>query len=347
VEGRGITTLYEDAKKKEERLKTLKTKIETKGFQPEVHSALESSNKYMLKKFLSQYNDALDLISQERVEKINLYQLIQFFEALKLVSLPDDPNQLESPKRVKEGEFNPNLIDNTFRQQEKKLITQIWENLKDDEGNINTNHLFLFLLAILNLYEFYLYSSYKKAQKPELALNTEGSGGSPKNANQSKVVLTEGTGTITDFNNNLGSGEARAKTQGNASAEKKNNRASIKQPLSQKEKDQEKDQILNKIQADISSKIKISKKYCSFDNENVFILSFNNAKLINKDFSLFYVNWSSNEYINQKKIKTEQIGWQTSQNTFKPQINQKSAKIFNEYRRKIQSSCNKFLDKIF
>ena len=35
VKGRSITTLYNDAKQKEDRLKNLRTKIETNGFQPD------------------------------------------------------------------------------------------------------------------------------------------------------------------------------------------------------------------------------------------------------------------------------------------------------------------------
>ena len=343
VENRSIATLYNDAKQKEERLKMLKTKIETGGFHAELPTAGENSNKFMLKKFLTQYNDALHaIVPKDNVEKINLYQLNQFFEALKLVSPPEDPSKkITTPK--KESEFNPNLAENSLRQQEKNLITQVWENLKDEEGSVNTNHLFLFLLAILNLYESYLYTSYKKAHKSELNLKTEES---PLNTKENNFVLTEGS--ITKFNN-TSSPNANIKTQGSRSANKtsaiksktdKNSKITSgkldKSPRRENEA-LEKEQILSRISADINNKIKVSKKYCSFDNDNAFILSFSNAKLINHDFCLFYVNWSSYEYNVAKLMRKEDTQGKLNTMPFKPTIDQKSAKMFMGFRRKIQN----------
>ncbi len=288
---------------------------------------------------------------QNNTEKINLYQLNQLFEGLKLISPPPEENKQQQGTKNKDkgNEFNPKLQESLLRQQEKKLINKIWENLKDEEGNINTNHLFLLLLAILNLYEFYLYSSYKKAHKSELSgtLQTEQSAEVPApKKNPEDVVLTEGT--ITEFNNTENQ-EQILNTQGtigsgsipNSKKKKEKSRSRSKEKVEEKSKKEiEKEQILNRIKTDINNKVKTAKKYCSFDNDNMFILSFNNAKLINNDFCLFYVNWSSDIYSSWKNSNLEgNRNKYNNQNSFKPIIDGKSAKIFNEYRRKVQTSC--------
>lgn len=355
VEGRSIATLYDDAKKKEERLQNLKTKFEVSGFHAEAPTASESSNKFMLKKFENQYNSALlNITTDDNKDKINLYNLNQLFENLKLISPPEDQNQsLESLHKKPEKEFNHNLVENSLRQQEKKLVTQVWENLKDDEGNVNTDHLFLFLLSVINLYEFHLYSSYKKDHKLDKSmlmteiLNTE----SPKKTDG--ITLTEGT--VTNFNNTSQSPKAKtnANIYGSKSAKKSNvkSTASASKSSAKKEKEktkedlekEQREQILAKIQSDLNDKIKISKKYCSYDNDNNFVISIANSKLINKEFSLFYVNWSTYEFKEAKNVRSLETSSTIVQNSFKPTIDAKSAKMSQDFRRKVQTKCKSSL----
>ena len=95
-----------------------------------------------------------------------------------------------------------------------------------------------------------------------------------------------------------------------------------------------------KIQEDINAKIKMSKKYCSFDETNNFILSIPNAKQINKDFNLFYVNWSSNNYLALKSVYLEEAEKHNNPGVYKPKINEKSAKLFTEFRKKLQNDTS-------
>jgi len=104
------------------------------------------------------------------------------------------------------------------------------------------------------------------------------------------------------------------------------------------EKETKKEIILNKIQGDIQGKVKVNKKYCSFDEANNFLLTFGNSRLINKDFSLFYINWSYSSYEaikSQNKVDNEKDAFNPS---FKPTINDKSSKLFSEFRRKLQNT---------
>ena len=94
---------------------------------------------------------------------------------------------------------------------------------------VNVDHLFIFILAIINLYEFYLYSSYKKSRQ--------------------EVNSPDKT-------------EKKAKR------------------LNQEE-------LLQMLANDINSKIATSTKYGAFDENGNFLISFEKAKLINKDFQIF------------------------------------------------------------
>lgn len=348
---RSIATLYSDAKDKKERIKNLKTKFESEGFHPVPPSSSEASNQFMLHKFIAQYNEALhqvlpNIASVENLakgtkngnvtaEKMNLYQLNQFFEALKLISPPEVPstvvntqgNKRSSPDRG----FSPNLTEGSLRQQEKKLVTQVWEHFKDDEGNIKTKNLFLFLIAVLNLYDTYMVNEYKKHNKE--ILKTEGSVSPKKHV---EIVLTEEGQTT---NNAKGSQSAKKSAFKNKNTTKDENKSKeLKESVVSTQKET-KEQILAKVQSELNSKIKLSKKYCSYDNDNVFVLSFNNAKAIMKDFKIFYVNWSNYEYNNARSLRTEENQHKLVDMPFKPEIDHKSAKIFNEYRKKIQHNC--------
>ena len=87
-------------------------------------------------------------------------------------------------------------------------------------------------------------------------------------------------------------------------------KATLKKPKGMKDektaKELEKEKIMTQIANDMNSKIKISKKYCSFDEYKGFLLSLQNAKVINQDFNLFYVNWSTNNYLALKNVYHEE-----------------------------------------
>ncbi len=371
---RGIKTLYEDAFKKEIRLKKLQEKIDLEAYH-EANTATESSNKYLMNKFIQQYNNAkYNILPDDKQDKVNLYQLNQFFESMKLVPLPEEIRHTENAKDKREKEEEEpnfdvtNLKDTTFRQQEKQLLTQIWEELKDVEGNIWNNQLFVFILSILNLYESYQYSMYKQAhkedlkqeekekikeqekakskkkslEKPERKQNDSTKKTSPKEK-PNEAILAEGEvkgevgailaeGEVLDFNNTDINMDTRPQTQGNL-------HKSMKEEKSKKEI--EKELILKKVQEEFTKKVKTSKKYTSLDNDNEFFINFNNSKAINKDFNVFYVNWSNHMFSQMKQTKLEEAEKNMMTSTFKPKINDNSAKIFNEYRKKVHTNSNK------
>jgi len=95
---------------------------------------------------------------------------------------------------------------------------------------------------------------------------------------------------------------------------------------------------MRKIEEDIKSKTKIAKKYVCIDENDHIIISFEQAKLIKKDFNQLYMNWSNydgSSKLNNKKSKNSLGGCKDI--TFKPQISDKSRELYVEYRKKILS----------
>ena len=107
-------------------------------------------------------------------------------------------------------------------------------------------------------------------------------------------------------------------------------------PLSKFKKDEIPDQILTKQNEELISKIdkenKMNNKYFSVSTENKIIFTLDKAPNIKKDFNLFSFN-----YRNQKKKgKEDKINnLIKEQCPFKPEINQKSNKIYQKYKDKV------------
>ena len=322
--------------KKQEKLKALKDKIISEQPVMEELSTLESSNNIILKKFVKQYNEALTLvITSENPNKINLIQLNNLFDSLGLTTIPDSPREIihTNPNSNLAGSNKKeiiNLTESVIKQQEKKLICLLWENLKDEEGLVNTDQLFLFVLSQLNLYEFYMYSTFKKHHINKKFI-TETVKENDELTKITEVFLT--TETVTEENN----------TSNNVNMKLNKSRPLITHTKVTKEDKplkhlSEKESVLNSISQELNSKVKLAKKYCCLDEMNSFLLTFANAKSINKDFRLFYVNWSNNLYNSAKSLHTDEVNKnKNSQSTFKPKINEKSSKLSSEFRRKIQN----------
>ena len=296
-----IKKLYERANEKKEKFEKLKSKVineETKGIG--LTTASYSSNKFVLKNIMKKYKFIINtifanivkqtvrttldydvnlnqeedpILSQVELNRISLLQMDSVLQQLGFVT--------ESSNEESQS-LNASLQrESMHKLEEKKLSCDIWEALKDKDGYVNVDHLFIFILAVINLYEYYLYSSFKKSG---FAVNS------------AEEVPIE-----------------KNKTKRDA---------------------KEKEAILSKISNDINSRIMSQGKYCSYDTEKNFLITFEKSKLIQKDFGLFYINFMNSNSISKKKSIQSQA--YTSVNTeLKPQINRNSEKLYVEYRNKL------------
>jgi hypothetical protein len=209
-----------------------------------------------------------------------------------------------------EKEFSNNTIVNfnesSLKLVEKKLVNDIYENLKNLEGYIEIEQLLLFLLCLINLYEYYL-----------VKIN--------KHNYNIPQILTE----INEKN----------KTELKIKSKSRDKLGVIKNgQLSQAEQKKEINKIiLDKVNQELISKIKVAKKYGGTDENGMYYITIPMSKNINKDFNLLSVNWSNYNHMNNKENQKKISTTNTSNLTFKPIINSKSKRLSVNFRRKIQN----------
>jgi hypothetical protein len=312
-----IYALYDEVFGRKEKLENLKQKIINEEIQgKEFNTAGFYSNKVLLKVLMNKYKDSVNSVfaaqtsedENNNIEysKANLIQLNEILRRLGFVYVNVSSNTSNGEEngvnkdgeiiRREEAKYNMQINNNenqgapesTLKQTEKKKVFEVWDNLKDKDGFVNIDKLFLFVLAVLNLYEYYLYTSYKKTFKGELETvkNEENKGAKVKK------------------------GEKTAKNL------------------------ERKKEILNKISEEVENKVTKSVKYGGYDEEDNYILTYEKAKLINRDFHIFYVNFMENKILSiNKNSKSDK-----AEPRFKPEINEKSNKLYSEFRKKVLNS---------
>ena len=281
-----MNNLYQDHFKRQHKLNELSKKYQgQENDKCEKVCILGASNKFLLKKFVKQFRN--EIIHVEGYSnKLNFNQVNLLLKRLNFLS-----QKMTNPN---DDNFNTSLTESSIAQNEKKLVLELFENLKDRENQVNTDHLFIFLLSILNLYEAYLLKLHQM------------------NSNN-----IEDSSKYEDQYSNCDSKKTLSKDQSKMLANQK--------------KKEEKMNILINLNNEMLSQIKKPTKYGGMDDDNNFIIPFLSSRTIYKDFNLFYINWSNLTYINRKK---KIVG---TEHSFKPQINQRSIKMSNVYRNKIQN----------
>lgn len=293
--------LYQDAKKRQIKLLEMqKPKNDTNNYKSSMNS-----NKFFLRKFKTQFREEVEKLLQEivkdqisnnseqplitgnstpNISKLNLQQMCSLLKNLNFLSHTSSNQSQE--------------IDNPLstKNQERKLVTEMYENMKDSEGFVNLDHIFIYCLSILNLLEYFIVKSYKldNDELTELQSQTLNSQPSTKTLRSS----VSNTKILSKTNSVLTLGE-----------DTYNN-------------------LVHKLNLDLNSRIINSKKYGGFDEEQNFIITFSQAKMIFKDFNLFSFNYNNTGQKKQKLVVEEEL-------SFKPKINPKSIQLSNKYRQKV------------
>lgn len=303
-----FSSLYEEAFERKERMENLKKKvINEEELGKETNTANVGSNKMMLKNVMWRYREVVNSVfehdnaeneDRQNVEynKVNLIQLNGILNKLGFVHVNVNEVQSEDRNENNTEANNAQVNESTLKQTEKKKVYEVWEVLKDQEGYVNVDKLFLFVLAVINLYEYYLYSSYKKTYKPE-------------NEDENMQTLKE----------------TNKKAKSN---------------LKDKYKDEtKKREILQKIAEEIEKKVTTPTKYGGYDAEDNFILTYEKAKLVNRDFNIFYVNFMNSKILSAGK-QTKDKAQTKAEPAFRPSINPHSNRLYTEYRKKVLNTVN-------
>jgi hypothetical protein len=89
------------------------------------------------------------------------------------------------------------------------------------------------------------------------------------------------------------------------------------------------DEVINSLKSELENKIIRHSKFGGFDVNGNFLVGFDKAGHINKEFKLFYINFMESDI-----VKTKKQAQAIENSSFKPTINPYSEKICNEFRRR-------------
>jgi hypothetical protein len=307
------TSLYQDAAKRQIKQKEIENLIiKSQNDANKIKSSV-NSNRVIFKRFKGQFRDEVEKILNQIVlnkeeENVNVNANVNEnnFNKLNFVYLATLMQNLGFISNNKNEDISGggDMLSNDglflTKNQEKKLLVDLYDNLKDNDGYVNLDHLFIFCLSILNLLEYYVVKTYK--------VNEEGSG-------------------INNFN---GNGTKSQKTLKSSSSnpriiQKTNSQLTLNEEATQN--------LIHKLNLDLNNRIVIHRKYGGLDEENNFIISFSHSKLIFKDFTIFSINWSSS--FKAAKREKANLKLQENEMTFKPNINPKSVHLSNKYRQRV------------
>ena len=257
-----LNNLYQDAKNREKKNKE-KEDLENKKRKEQInYKAALNSNKYLFNKFKNNFtNQIKKLISDYEIEnnKIDLNQLKELFINLNFIP---------------QSQSNNEIMNN--------LLNEIFENLKDENDLICIDHIFIFCISILGLFDFYILSNYQINNTNNTIQTDE----NENNENENKELIN--SSSQTNLKSNINSQKLLQK---NFSVKT----VSLNDDIDSK---------LEFINKDFSNRIINNVKFGGFDNENNFIITSNYAKLISKHFITFYQNYNNpNFYEKDSNIK--------------------------------------------
>ena len=255
-----LNNLYQDAKLREKKNKEKETLENKKRKEAIQYKAASNSNKYLYNKFKNLYKIQIEkIITKTNKKKLDFNQLKILFINLNFI-----------PQSQSENE------------QMNNLLKEIYENLKDEQGLMSIDHIFIFCLSILSLFEYYILSNYKMNDNIS-TIQTE------SNETQREIVSSISQKNL-KYNHS-----SNKLLQKNYSVKSVSNNDDISSKLD----------IINK---DLLGRIVNYVKFGGFDFDNNFIITCNHSKLISKTFISFY------QYYNNPNLYKDDIKDNNSNN---------------------------------
>ena len=273
-----LNNLYQDYKLREKKNKEKEDLENKKRKEILNYKAASTSNKYLYNKFKKSFKKEIEkiLIEKGNNTKLNYNQLKNIFINLNFI-----------PKSQSENENINNLLN------------EIYENLKDSNNLISIDHLFIFSLSIVKLFEYYIISNYQITNST--TLNTESLENNKK-----------------EISNSISQKDLKINIISNNKLLHKNN--SVLQVNSLENNCLKLDYINKELQ----SRIIKNMKFGGFDSNNNFIITCTHAEMIFKNFLIFYQNYSNpninkennNNEFSKENIKKKQMIRASTSNSF-------------------------------
>ena len=153
--------LYKDRFSRNEKQNELNSKYDEMYKSSNQKTKYTKSNIVILKRFIKQYNENLSkLVNGNNIKKTPL-----FFNFESLNNLIKILHFL-SPKEIQNKEGS--ITESSLSLIEKKLVNDIFKNLKNADNLVSSEHLFMFLLVVLNVKEIHEEINKVHTEKIEL-----------------------------------------------------------------------------------------------------------------------------------------------------------------------------------
>ena len=276
VNNEKFDNLYNDAKIREQKIKE-KENIEYKKLQQsQIYKPNINSNKYLFKKFKSQFKEQIEHIlnTSNNVDKFTHEQIKTLFINLNFISNPNNNNTNAYGVRTQ-----------TQLDKEKQILNEIFSILKDDNTNlVKIDHVFIFCLSILNLLEYYIVTNYQENTNSSSNNNTDTSTKSDSHkhmnyntneTNSSKIIDDEET-QLSTSQRTLNSVKSNNQINNTKDNNLHNN-----------------NDLVHKINTDLINRIVVQRKYGGFDCHGNYIISISQSKQLFKDYTQLYQNYNS------------------------------------------------------
>jgi len=277
-----------------------------------------NSNKFIFNKYTALFRNVFEelfneclnsAVDMDYTKGVSIEFLLQFFFRLKLFDLGNINNVLNLNENQEHEKIIKNEdLYNKLKPSEKNLFLEIFENLRDSEGLVSIDHFYIFSLAILDVLDYYILKAYQDKEKDSEKFEKEAKGNNRNSsATPSKLI-----------SHTAAAAENKSEKSANFTIDKN---------------------TVDKINSELKGKIILNKRYGGYDEANNFIITFELSKKIHKDFLCFSANWYKS--IRSYKSKNKDLENLAAESvSFKPKINAKSAKIGQEYRRRIISELD-------
>ena len=131
------------------------------------------TNKMLFNNFEKKFEEVLESFTNDSLSETEFHDLLFNLGMVSSSSKIDEENN-ERKKEENDEDKNedkvkkPILEESLIQQDEKKLINEIINTLKDEQGKINKENIKDFLTSIIGLQKYEFYQRYKKEHEPEL-----------------------------------------------------------------------------------------------------------------------------------------------------------------------------------
>ena len=169
-----------ETKEKEIEKKKEKEKIIEKRINKKKAKLLDikdiQTNKILLNNFEKRFQEACQSFSSEKLSELDLNNLLDNIGMMTIQAKNEENNGKEENENENDKdnneekvlEKNENNKENPLQQEEKKLMNEIFNCLKDNQNEINKEDLKNFLICIIGIQKYYFYQRFKTQHKSEL-----------------------------------------------------------------------------------------------------------------------------------------------------------------------------------